>query len=168
MAWLRKVMDGWKFSRWMREAFDALLRARGVRACIGGVLGYVRTLARGLGMGNTPSPFPWCLGYDPFIFAVHEATGVRPPAYVDDLSALVWGPEQALAVEIFVMAAGHAAGLRVDAHVLVLPRSQRHRHGEAHPEVIAGEGARGGLSWWFPNDRRARGVNAAIIGTRVH
>ena len=47
---------------------------------------------------------------------MHEATGVRPPTYVDDLSALVWGPEHGLAVEIFVMAAGHAAGLRVDAH----------------------------------------------------
>ena len=67
-------------------------------------------------MGNTPSPFPWCLGYDPIIFAVHEATGAKPPTYVDDLSALVWGPEQALAVQIFVMAAGHAAGLRIDAH----------------------------------------------------
>ena len=115
-AWLRKVMDGWKFPRWVREAFDALLRARGVRACIGGVLGYVRVLARGLGMGNTPSPFPWCFGYDPIISAAFEATGVKPPTYVDDFSALVWGPEQALAVEIFIMAAGHAAGLRIDAH----------------------------------------------------
>ena len=31
-------------------------------------------------------------------------------------SGLVWGPEQALVVDIFVMAAGHAAGLRIDAH----------------------------------------------------
>ena len=116
MVWLRKVMDGWKFPRWVREAFDSLLKARGVRACIGGVLGCVRALARGLGMGNTPSPFLWCLAYDPIIFAVHEATGVRPPTYVDDLSALVWGPGQALAVEVFIMAAGLAAGLRVDAH----------------------------------------------------
>ena len=115
MAWLRKVMDGWRFPAWVREAFDSLLKARGFRACIGGVLGCVRTLAKGLGMGNTPSPFLWCLGYDPIIFAVHEATGVKPPTYVDDLSALVWGPDQALAVEVFVMAAGHAAGLRIDA-----------------------------------------------------
>ena len=57
MAWLRKVMDGWKFTGWVREAFDSLLRARGVRACIGGVPGYVRMLAGGLGMGNTPGPF---------------------------------------------------------------------------------------------------------------
>ena len=62
------------------------------------------------------STFLWCLGYDPIISAVFEATGVKPPTYVDDLSALVWGPEQALAVEIFIMAAGHAAGLQIDAH----------------------------------------------------
>ena len=99
----------------MRKAFDSLLKAKGVRACIGGGLGCVRTLAKGLGMGNTPNPFLWCLGYDPIIFAVHEATGVKPPTYVDDLSALVWGPDQALVVEVFVMAAGHAAGLRIDA-----------------------------------------------------
>ena len=68
------------------------------------------------GSPGTQSPFLWFFGYDPIIFAVHEATGVKPPTYVDDLSALVWGPEQALAVEIFVMAAGHAAGLRIDAH----------------------------------------------------
>ena len=92
MAWLRKVMQGWRFPAWVQEAFDSLLRERGVRACIGGVLGCIRALARGLGMGNTPSPFLWCLGYDPIVFAVHEATGVRPPTYVDDLSALVWGP----------------------------------------------------------------------------
>ena len=116
MAWLRKVMDGWKFPTWVREAFNSLLKARGVGACIGGVLGCVRALARGLGMGNTPSPFLWRFGYDPIIFAVHEATGVKPPTYVDDLSALVWGPEQTLAVEIIVMAAGHAAGVRIDAH----------------------------------------------------
>ena len=78
--------------------------------------GCVRMLARGLGMGSTPSPFFWCLGYDPIIFAVIEATGVKPPTYVDDLFVLVCRPEQALAVEIFVMAAGHAAGLRIDAH----------------------------------------------------
>ena len=87
-----------------------------MRACIGGVLGYVRMLARGFGMGNTPSPFLWCLGYDPIISAVFEATGVKPPTYVDDLSALVWGLEQALAIETFITAAGHAAGLQIDAH----------------------------------------------------
>ena len=54
MAWLRRVMDGWKFPQWVKEAFDALLGTRGVRACIGSVLGYLRMLARGLGMGNTP------------------------------------------------------------------------------------------------------------------
>ena len=47
MAWLRKVMDGWRFPAWTRRAFDSLLKARGVRACIGGVLGCVRTLAGG-------------------------------------------------------------------------------------------------------------------------
>ena len=45
-----------------------------------------------------------------------EATGVKPPTYVDDFSSLVWGPEQALAVEIFIMAARHAAGPQIDAH----------------------------------------------------
>ena len=71
---------------------------------------------QGIGDGQPPESVPLVLGYDPIIFAVHEATGVRPPTYVDDLSALVWGPEQALAVEVFVMAVGHAAGLRIDAH----------------------------------------------------
>ena len=75
-------MDGWKFPGWVREAFDSLLRARGVRACIGGVLGYVRKLARGLGMGNTPSPFLWCLGYDPIIFAVRTRGGRGQAAHL--------------------------------------------------------------------------------------
>ena len=125
---------------------------------------------KGTGNGNTPSPFLWCLGYDPIIFAVHEATGVRPPTYVDDLSALVWGPEQALAVEIFVMAAGHAAGLQIDARTC----SPFHAHNgigtarrilRALPVRVHAVGYHGGF--------RMTGVpgvlhNAAITGARVH
>ena len=74
MAWLRKVMEGWRFPTWVQKAFDSLLKARGVRACIGGVLGCVRALARGLGMENTPSPFLWCLGYDPLSPSLRRGT----------------------------------------------------------------------------------------------
>ena len=73
----------------------------------------------GAGDGQHPEPVPLVprvRPWDPIIFAVHGATGVKPPTYVADLSALVRGPEQALAVEVFLMAAGHAAGLRIDAH----------------------------------------------------
>ena len=76
LEWIAMVMDGWGFPKWVRAAFDALLLRRGVRACIGGVLGYVRYLERGLGMGNTPRPFVWCLGYDPVIADVSDAVGV--------------------------------------------------------------------------------------------
>eukprot|EP00972_Heterocapsa_arctica_P095344 14061691-Heterocapsa_arctica.AAC.1 len=67
-------------------------------------------------MGGPASPFLWCLGYDPIIFALEQATSTEPPTYVDDLAGLVWGPAHALRAELFLLAAGHLAGLVVDTH----------------------------------------------------
>ena len=39
-----------------------------------------------------------------------------PPPYVDDLLALLWGPEQTLEATVLLIFLGHAAGLRIEAH----------------------------------------------------
>ena len=67
-------------------------------------------------MGGPASPFLWCLAYDPIIFALELATGTEPPTYVDDLAGLVWGPAHAMRAQLYLIAAGHLAGLKIDAH----------------------------------------------------
>eukprot|EP00972_Heterocapsa_arctica_P063049 9302402-Heterocapsa_arctica.AAC.1 len=114
LAWLNLVLDAWNFPAWVRESLLALVSGQGVRAWVAGGMGAVRAIRRGLGIGGPASPFLWCLGYDPIIFALEQATGTEPPTYVDDLAGLVWGPAHALRAEIFLLAAGHLAGLRID------------------------------------------------------
>ena len=114
MAWLCKVMEGWRFPTWVQKAFDSLLKERGVRACRRSPR-VCQSSREGSGNGQHTQPVPLVPRVRPYSLR-DSATGVKPPTYVDDLSALVWGPDQALAVELFVMAAGHAAGLRIDAH----------------------------------------------------
>eukprot|EP00972_Heterocapsa_arctica_P065926 9727153-Heterocapsa_arctica.AAC.1 len=80
-------------------------------------------------MGGPASPFLWCLAYDPIIYALEEATNTPAPTYVDDLAGLVWGPAHALRAELFLLAAGHLAGLAIDVHTcseLIAPWGRKH------------------------------------------
>ena len=61
--------------------------------------------------GGTASLFIWNLVFDPVVAAMRGAVGARAPTYVDDLAALVRGPRQAARAQIFLLAAGHCAGL---------------------------------------------------------
>ena len=47
---------------------------------------------------------------------MRSAAGVRAPTYVDDLVALVRGPRQAARAQVFLLAAGHGAGLLTERH----------------------------------------------------
>ena len=94
-------------------------------------------------MGGTASLFIWNLAFDPVVAAMRSATGARPPTYVDDLAALVRGPKQA--AQIFLLAAGHCAGLltkgRTCGGVQVNWNRTEIRHAlEAFPLDIKGDG----------------------------
>ena len=76
---------------------------RKVAAAIGNWLGPLRALLRGMGMGGPASPLLWNAGFDPILVALADALGLDCPTYVDDLMALVWGPQQALEAEILLL-----------------------------------------------------------------
>ena len=61
-------------------------------------------------MGGASSMLEWPIGYDPIV----EAVG--GPAFVDDLAGLTRGPRRTLRMRYVLLAAGHAAGLRVATH----------------------------------------------------
>ena len=65
---------------------------------------------RSIGMGGPASMLLCNIGYDPMV----EAVGC--PTFVDDLAALTRGPTATLRAQLFLLAAGQAAGLRVAAH----------------------------------------------------
>ena len=67
-------------------------------------------------MGGTESLLLWALAYDPIVEGLEAATGTRCPTWVDDLSALAYGPSQSVRVVLFLLAAGHCAGLLVTGH----------------------------------------------------
>ena len=62
-------------------------------------------------MGGTSSPFCWALAYDPIIEGTATTNGIQVPTYVDDSGLQTVGPEQTVRAEVFLLAAGHAAGL---------------------------------------------------------
>eukprot|EP00969_Alexandrium_andersonii_P260416 11513103-Alexandrium_andersonii.AAC.1 len=65
-------------------------------------------------MGGTPSPLLWAMAYDPAVVRVREGAGAATPTFVDDTSAEVQGPAQALAAQLPLLATSHAAALHVD------------------------------------------------------
>ena len=67
-------------------------------------------------MGGTVSPLVWAMAYDPIIEGVWRATGADPPTFVDDIAMLVVGPRQAFRAELFLLVAGHCAGLLTECH----------------------------------------------------
>ena len=52
----------------------------------------------------------WNVGYDPIV------APVGGPAFVDDLAGLTLGVTRTLRLHFFLLAAGHAAGLRIATH----------------------------------------------------
>ena len=115
-AWLVEVLRRWGLPRWLlRGLLDQVWR-RAVRSGLGGRLGPVRLLLRGLGMGGTASVLLWNMGYDPVSTAVELATAVEIPSYVDDGEMLAYGPKQVVAASVMLLVAGHCAGLVAEAH----------------------------------------------------
>ena len=53
----------------------------------------------------------WNIGFDPIVHAVGG------PVFVDDLAGLTKGPRRTLRLHYFLLATGHAAGLRVATHI---------------------------------------------------
>ena len=76
----------------------------------------MRKLARSIGMGGTASPLAWLLCFDPIVELVGNATGVRRPTYVDDMTCLTCGAGQTVRAFSTLLFAGHAAGLLVKVH----------------------------------------------------
>ena len=96
-------------------------------------------------MGGTASLFIWNLVFDPVVAAMRSATGARFPTYVDDLAALVRGPRQAAGAQVFLLVAGHCAGMltegQICGRVQVIWNGSEMRHAlEAFPLGIKGNG----------------------------
>ena len=115
-TWLRQVLEGWNMPRWLIRALLMLVTGRSVRT-LSGPTSRPQTIRRSVGMGGTASPFCWVLAYDPIVAGLHVATGAQDPTFVDDLAALVWGARQAVRAMLFLLAAGHAAGLLAEGHM---------------------------------------------------
>ena len=109
-------MNPWLMPQWVIRSLLGLVNGRRVQGYVGGKLGLIRTLRWGLGMGGPGSPFLWGLAYDPIITGVGAASKAECFTYVDDLAGLVAGPRQAMQLLFLLIAVGHAAGLRIDAH----------------------------------------------------
>ena len=73
-------------------------------------------LGRGIGMGGTASVLFWNAAYDPIIYATEAAAGTACPTYVDDTACLLCSPRSAFLCCALLLAASHAAGLRLDMH----------------------------------------------------
>ena len=74
-----------------------------------------------------------------------SAAGVRAPTYVADLTALVRGPRQAARAQIFLVAAGHCAGLLTEGRTCGSVRvdwdkASVRRALEALPVEVRGDG----------------------------
>ena len=116
LNWLIQILRAWKFPKWATHAFIALVFGRSVGAVVNGKAGPLRLLRRGVGMGGPPSMFLWNLCYDPIIEGLANAVLAETPTYVDDLCGLVTGPAHGLRLIIFLIVAGHAAGLATEVH----------------------------------------------------
>ena len=77
------------------------------RSGLGGKLGPLRLLLRGLGMGGTASVLLWNMGYDPVFTAAELVTAVEIPSYVHDGEMLPHGPKQVVAASVMLLVAGH-------------------------------------------------------------
>ena len=114
LTWLWRVLGRWNLPRWIFRAFTALTRGRSVRSACAGAT--ARALRCGIGMGGPQSPFLWNLAYDPIVDGLADAVLARTPTYVDDLCGLTHGPAHTLRMLLFLIVAGHAAGLVTDVH----------------------------------------------------
>ena len=110
-----RIMAAWAFPAWVVFSFKFLIANREVRSVVGGTLGPLRRILRGLCMGGPASPFLWALGYDPVLHSLKAMTGSRCPTFVDDLAALVRGAKAMARVQ-FIRALGKAAGLAITPH----------------------------------------------------
>ena len=115
-AWVLKVMQGWKMPAWVQHSLLNMMEGRSVRTRVKASLSKPRQLACGTGMGGPASPFTWNLAYDPIIYGLSTAIIAFCPTYVDDLAGLIWGPQHAMMLIMFLLAAGHVSGLRIDMH----------------------------------------------------
>ena len=116
VSYLIEVMDRWGFPLWIKRGLLASVVHRQVASVVGGVKGTPRDILCGLGMGGPASPFLWCLAYDPIVWALHIATKVDTPTYVDDLAALTYGPSKTVEAQLFLIAVGRVAGLYTEPH----------------------------------------------------
>ena len=67
-------------------------------------------------MGGPASPLLRAMPYDPIVWIVSKATGAPCPTYVDDLAALVVGPDLALLVQVTLLVASRLAGRTIAVH----------------------------------------------------
>ena len=116
LAWIVKVLRGWGLARWLMRAFMGLTAGRSVQAVHGGRLGDVHELLRSVGMGGTASMLIWNISYDPIVEGSHQAVQASTPTFADDLAGLATGPAQVCRLQIFLLVAGHAAGLAIETH----------------------------------------------------
>ena len=94
----------------------ALLLGRAVRQVEPDRVGPRRMLWCKIGMGGTASLLLWTISYDAIVYGMWAAVGAASPTFVDDLAALVTGPKQAARALLFLLAAGHCAGLLTENH----------------------------------------------------
>ena len=90
IEWIRRVLGGWRLPERMVRGVLALVANRWVKSSLTARAWHLR---RSIGMGGTASPLIWNLCYDPIVWAVAACTGVPAPTFVDDLAALVRGPQ---------------------------------------------------------------------------
>ena len=119
LRWVFLVMNWWAIPLWAHVALLALISDRWVCAIIAGKMGEMHPLRCGAGMVGPAPPFIWNLSYDPFVVGLACAISAACPTFVDDLCGHTVGPSQAFRLLLFILAAGHAAGLQL-TYTLVL------------------------------------------------
>merc|ERR1712122_79657 len=109
-------LQGVAFPPWLWGSVLALFMRRTVRVAVLGRLGRCRVLARSIGMGGAAGPPAWNLAYDPIVEALAATTGAPAPTFIDDLASRARWPVQAVATQLFLLAAGRATGLLARRH----------------------------------------------------
>ena len=94
----------------------------------------------------------WNVGYDPIVGAVGG------PTFVDDLAGLTRGVRRTLRLHVFLLAAGHAAGLRIAAHDCMRLTALR-----AAPEAVAALEVLGVECMVSPRGLCFRGLPAHLV-----